>query len=79
MQNITDKLALKDGDEHWVLKKRDEERREVSEMKLLRRLLRITKLDVKKESICQGHSGCAEHCSVNKTVTTKVATTITQN
>jgi hypothetical protein len=52
MQNITDKLALKDGDEHWVLKKRDEERREVSEMKLLRRLLRITKLDVKKESIC---------------------------
>jgi len=52
MQIITDKLALKGGYEHWVLKERDEQRLEVLQMKILRRLLRITELDVKKESIC---------------------------
>ena len=78
-KNITGKLALKGGDKNWVLKERDEEGLGETQMKLLRRLLRITKLDVKKESIFQGPSGCAETCSVNKTVPTKVATTITQN
>jgi hypothetical protein len=32
-----------------------------------------------KELICLEHSGYAEHCSVNRTVSTKVATTLAEN
>jgi hypothetical protein len=48
MNNITDKSALKSDSEDWVLKKRDEQRLEVSQLKILRRLLRITRLDKKR-------------------------------
>jgi len=41
------KAALKFGSEAWVLKKR-EERLEAAQMKFLRHLLGITKLDKKK-------------------------------
>ena len=43
--NITAKAALKFGSEAWVLKKRKEQRLEVAQMKFLRHLLGITKLD----------------------------------
>jgi hypothetical protein len=39
--------ALKFGSETWVLKKREEERLEAAQMKFLRHLLGITKLDKK--------------------------------
>ena len=43
--NITAKAAFKFGSEVWVLNKRDKQRLEAAEMKFLRHLLGITKLD----------------------------------
>ena len=51
IHNITPKATLKFGREAWVLKKRKEDRSEAAQMRFLRHLLRITKLDLKKESI----------------------------
>jgi len=45
VHNITAKAALKFGSEAWVLKKREEQRLEAAQMKFLRHLLGITKLD----------------------------------
>jgi len=45
---ITTKVVLKFSNEAWVLKKRGEQRLEASQMKLLRHLLGITKLDREK-------------------------------
>jgi len=45
IHNITAKTALKFGSEAWVLKKREEQPSEAAQMKLLRHLLGITKLD----------------------------------
>ena len=45
IQNITAKAALKFGSEAWVLKKREEQRLEAAQMKFLRHLLGITKID----------------------------------
>jgi hypothetical protein len=46
--NITAKAALKFGSEVWVLKKREKQRLEAAQMKFLRHLLGITKLDKEK-------------------------------
>ena len=51
--NITAKAALKFGSEAWVLKKREEQRLEAAQMKFLRHLLGITKLD-KEKNLCIG-------------------------
>ena len=48
IHNMTAKAALKFGSEVWVLKKRDEQRLEAAQMKFLRYLLGITKLDKEK-------------------------------
>ena len=48
IHNITAKEALKFGSEAWVLKKRGEQRLEAAQMKFLRHLLGITKLDKDK-------------------------------
>ena len=48
VDNITAKAALKFGSEVWVLKKREEQRLEAAQMKFLRHLLGITKLDKEK-------------------------------
>ena len=48
IHNITAKAALKFGSEAWVLKKREEQRLETAQMKFLRHLLGITKLDKQK-------------------------------
>ena len=45
VDNITAKAALKFGSEVWVLKKREEQRLEAAQMKFLRHLLGITKLN----------------------------------
>jgi len=45
IHNITAKSALKFGNEAWVLKEREEQCLEAAQMKFLRHLLGITKLD----------------------------------
>ena len=45
IHNITAKAALKFGSEAWVLKKQEEQCSEAAQMKFLRHLLGITKLD----------------------------------
>ena len=51
---ITAKEALKFGSEAWVLKKREEQRLEAAQMKFLRHLLDITKLDKEKNQCIRG-------------------------
>ena len=48
IHNTTAKAALKFGSEAWVLKKREEQRLEAAQIKFLRHLLGITKLDKEK-------------------------------
>jgi len=50
IHNITAKAALKFGSEAWVLKKREEQRLEAAQMKFLRQLLGIKKLDKEKKT-----------------------------
>jgi hypothetical protein len=52
--NITDKAELKFGSEVWVLKKREEQRLEAAQVKFLRHLLGITKLDKEKNQCFRG-------------------------
>jgi hypothetical protein len=48
---------LKFGSEAWVLKKREEQRLEAAQMKCLRHLLGITKLDKEKNQCIGGKTG----------------------
>ena len=48
IHNITAKAALEFGSEAWVLKKREKKHLEAAQMKFLRHLLGITKLDKEK-------------------------------
>jgi len=48
IHNITAKAALKFWSESWVLKKREEQRLEAAQIRFLRHLLGITKLDKEK-------------------------------
>ena len=57
IHNITAKAALKFGSEVWVLKKREEQRLEAAQMKLLRPLLGITKLDKEKNQCIREKAG----------------------
>jgi len=77
--NITAKAALKFGSEAWVLKKREEQRLEAAQMKLLRHLLGITKLDKERNRCIRGKNGSTEHGKGNKTVPEKMATTCTED
>jgi len=71
---------LKFGSEVWVLKKREEQRLETAQMKFLRHLLGITKLDKEKNQyIRQKKNGSTEHSKGNKTVPENVATTCTED
>ena len=45
LSSLTAKAALIFGSEAWVLKKREEQRLEAAQIKFLRHLLGITKLD----------------------------------
>ena len=48
IHKIAAKAELKFGSEAWVLKKREEQRLETAQMKFLRHILGITKLDKEK-------------------------------
>ena len=54
---MTAKAALKFGSEVWVLKKRDKQRLEATQMKFLRHLLEITKLDKEKNQSIRKKTG----------------------
>ena len=57
IHNIAAKTALKFGSEAWVLRKREEHRLEAAQMKFLRHLLGITKLDKEKNQCIRGKTG----------------------
>ena len=77
--NITAKAALKFGSEAWVLKKREEQCLEAAQMKFLRHLLVVTKLDKEKNVLDKKKNGSTKHSKRNKTVSEKVATTCTED
>jgi len=77
--NITAKAALKFGNEACVLKKREEQLLEAAQMKFLRHLLGITKLDKEKTQCIRGKNGSREYSKGNKTVPGKVATKRTED
>ena len=79
IHNLTAKAALKFASEGWVLKKREEQRLEAAQMKFLRHLLGITKLDKEKNQCIREKNGSTEHCKGNKTVQEKLATTCTED
>jgi len=79
IHNITTKAALKFGSAAWVLKKREEQRLEAAQMKFLRHLLGITKLDKEKYQCIRGKNGSTECSKGNETVPGKVATTRTED
>ena len=78
IHNITAKAALKFGSEVWVPKKIEEQRLEAAQMKFLRHLLGITKLDKEKNQRIREKTG-AEYSKGNKTIPEKVATTRTED
>ena len=51
IHNITAKAALKSGSVAWVLKKREKERLEATQVNFLRHLLGITKLDIERINV----------------------------
>ena len=71
IHNITTKAALKFGSEAWVLKKRQEQRLEAAQMKFLRHLLGITKLDKEKNQCIRGKNRSTEHSKGNLNSTRK--------
>ena len=75
IHNITAKAALKFGSEAWVLKKREEQRIEAAQIKFLRHLLGITKLDKEKNQRIREKTGAQNIVEGKKTVPEKVATT----
>ena len=80
IHNITAKAASKFGSEAWVLKKREEQRLEAAQMKFLRHLLGITKLDKENnQCIREKKNRSREYSKGNKTVPGKVATTHTED
>ena len=70
---------LKFGSEAWVLKKRENRLLEAAQMKFLRHVLGITKLDKEKNQCIRGKNWSREHSKGNKTVPGKVATTRTED
>ena len=79
IHNLTVKAALKFVSEACVLKKREEQRLEAAQMKFLKHLLGITKLDKEKNQCVRRKNGSTEHSKENETVPEKVATTRTKN
>ena len=76
---MTAKAALKFGSEVWVLKKIEEQRLEEAQMKFLRHLLGITKLDKENNQCIRQKNWSTEHSKGNKTVPGKVVTTCTED
>ena len=78
IHNITAKVALKFKSEAWLQKKREEQRLEGTQMKFLRHLLGITKVDQENNQYIR-KNGSTEHSKGSKTVPGKVATTRTED
>jgi len=57
IHNITTKAVFKLGSEAWVQKKREEQRLEAAQIKFLRHLLGITKLDKEKNQCIRQKTG----------------------
>jgi len=70
---------LKFVSEAWVLKKGEEQCLEAAQMKFLRHLLGVTKLDKEKNQCIRGKNGSTEYSKGNKTLPGKVATTRTED
>ena len=70
---------MKFGSEAWVLKKREEQRLEAAQIKFLRHLLGITKLDKGKTNVLGKKNRSREYSKGNKRVPGKVATTHTED
>ena len=70
---------MKFGSEAWVLKKREEQRLEAAQMKFLRHLPGITKLDKEKNQCITEKNRSREYSKGNKTAPGKVATTHTED
>ena len=66
IRNIIAKAALKFGSEAWVLRKREEQRLEAAQMKFLRHLLGITKLDKEKNQCIRGKTGAQNITKLDK-------------
>ena len=79
IHNITAKVALNFGSEAWLLKKREEQRLEAAQMKFLRRLLGITKLDKGKNQRIRGKNGSTKYTKGNNRAPEKLATTRTED
>ena len=80
IHNFTAKAEPKFGSEAWVLKRREEQRLEAAQMKCLRHLLGITKLDKEKRINVLGKKhGSTKHNKGNKILPEKVATTRTED
>ena len=79
IHNITAKAAMQFGSDAWVLKKREERRLEVAQMKFVRHLLEITKLDKENNRCIWEKNASTEYSKGNKTVAGKVATTRTED
>jgi hypothetical protein len=65
---VTAKAVLKFGSEAWVLKKREEQRLETAQMKFLRQLLGITKLDKEKNQYIREKNRSTEYSKGNTRV-----------
>jgi len=72
-------MFRKFGSETWVLKKREEQRLEAAQIKFLRFLLGITKLDKEKNQRVRKKNGSTEHNKGNKTVPGNVVTTLAED
>jgi len=57
IHNITAKNTLKFGSEAWVLRRREEQRLQAAQLKFLRHLLGITKLDKEKNQSIREKTG----------------------
>ena len=79
IKETTNITALKFGSEAWVLKRREEQRLEAAQMKFLRHLLGITKLDKEKNQCIREKNRSTEYSKGNKTIPEKVAATHTED
>jgi len=72
-------LQFQFGSKAWVPKKREKQRLEAAQMKFLRHLLGITKLDKEKNQCIRGKNRSTEHSRGNKTVPEKVVISRTED
>ena len=79
IHDITAKVALIFESESWVLNKREEQRLETAQMKFLRHLLGITKLDKENNQCNRGKTGAQNIVKEIKQYQKIVATTRTED